>query len=316
MTTTDTLYTFLDSFRKSLPNTCACTQELGVTLYRTKTIAEIMRYIDPNHPNAVNHLVFDIDRDEGILAWDDNNCPIPNWACVNPDNGHAHLGYSLASPIHFNADSSRRAQRYGSVIQKALNLKLNGDPNYHGNLTKNPLSPYWPTAVFTDTAYELHTLAEHLDLDPKDLDLRRKVEPSGLGRNCSLFDSTRFFAYRLRRKSDQGWLDYSLFEWTIELHALGMNRQAFTIPLGDREVHSIAKSIANWTWNNMSPEGFKLWGDNRRAKSIRVRSARSEVRAERIREVAKTFPELSQPDIAKLVGLSPRTVWAALKGKV
>jgi len=314
MTTTNTVYNFLDSFRKSLPNTCACTQVLGVTLYRTKTVAELMRYINPNHPNSVQHLIFDIDRDVGILAWYDNNCPIPNWACVNPENGHAHLGYSLASPIHFNADSSRRAQRYGAVIEKALNLKLKGDPNYSGNLTKNPLSPYWPTVVFTDVAYELHTLADHLELDAKDLDLRKKTEPLGLGRNCFLFDSTRFFAYRMRRKDN--WLDYSIFEWTVETYALGVNREAFAEPLGDREVHSIAKSIANWTWNNMSLAGFKLWADNRRGKSIEVRSAKSKLRAERIREVAKIFPNATQRELASMLGISQWTVMTALKGKV
>ena len=317
MTTTDKEYTFFETFRKSLPNICACTNqigEFGVTLYRMKTVAEVMKYIDPNHPNAINHLVFDIDRDEGILAWDDNNCPLPTWACVNPDNGHAHLGYSLASPIHFNPDSSRKAQRYGAVVQKALNLKLKGDPNYHGNLTKNPLNPYWPTMVFTDIAYELDTLADHLDLDSRDLDLRRRAESAGLGRNCNLFDSTRFYAYRLRR-DPQGWFDFSWFAWNVECYAKGMNLESFAVPLGDREVHHIAKSIATWTWENMSPEGFKLWADNRRAKSIRVRSAKSEVRAERIKEVAKLWPNLTQIQLAKMLGLSERTIRLALTGR-
>jgi len=94
-----------------------------------------------------------------------------------------------------------------------------------------------------------------------------------------------------------------------------MNLESFAVPLGDREVHHIAKSIATWTWNNMSPEGFKLWADNRRAKSIRVRSARSEVRAERIREIAFMFPHLTQREIANTVGLSVGKVNQALKNR-
>jgi len=270
-----------------------------------------MRYIGPNHPNSVNHLVFDIDRPLAVLAWEDTNCPAPTWAAVNPSNGHAHLGYSLADPVQWNPDSSRKAQRYASAISVAMGRKLGADPGYAGALTKNPLNAYWPTVCFSDVAYELDTLGSHLELDGL-LDRRIRLPTEGLGRNCNLFDGLRLAAYAERR-SPQGWFSEEMFIDHIERLARGMNLE-FTTPLTTREVHGIAKSVAFWTWNNMSPEGWKMWGDNRRAKSIRVRHATSTERATRIRELASMFPDLSQRAIASMVGMTAMTVNRALKG--
>lgn len=298
-------------FRKALPHVCACTEELGVTLYRMRSIAEKMRYIGPNHLNSINYLVFDLDKPDSALAWEDENCPPPNIVTINPDNGHAHYLHALSTPVHFNAKSSRKAQRYLRAIQEALGEKLGADPGYSGNLTKNPLNPHWPSFCFQDVAYDLDTLACHLDLDHASMDLRRKVAPVGLGRNCTLFDGLRFFAYRERRRPE-GWLAYDFFRSVIEWRGLGLNME-FPTPLPTREVQGIAKSIAKWTWVNMSPEGFRAWGDARRNRSIMVRTNKSEIRAERIRELAREFPKATQRELAEMVGLSLGTINAALK---
>jgi hypothetical protein len=312
ITSSNADYTQLERFRQSLPRTCACTDELGVTLFRAKQIATRMRYIGPNHPNSIGYVPFDLDYNEAVVAWMDNNCPAPNFAQLNPDNGHAHFIYALESPVHFNPASSRRAQHYLGAVSVELGRKLRADPSYGGNLVKNPLHPHWPTVCFTDLAYELDTLAAHLDLEPKVLDLRRTLPAEGLGRNCTLFDRTRFYAYGERR-SPQGWFGYEFFRDIVEAHAQKLNLSLFPQPLNSREVHHIAKSISKWTWANMSPEGFKLWGDNRRAKSIRVRGSRSDERAERIRELAREHPEATAQELANMVGLSRRTVFYALK---
>jgi hypothetical protein len=303
-------YNQLALFRNSLPNICACTETLGVTLYRMKSIAEKMNYIGPNHINSINYLVNDIDKPDAALAWEDENCPPPNIMTINPENGHAHYLHALSTPVHFNPDSSRAAQRYLGAVDLALRCKLGGDPGYSGNLTKNPLHPHWPTFCFSDVAYDLDTLAAHLDLE-NTLDLRRKLPAEGLGRNCNLFESLRQFAYRERRKPE-GFLSFEFFQGVIEWRGFGLNLE-FPVPLPSREVQGIAKSIAKWTWANMSPAGFKLWGDNRRAKSLRVRHNQSEVRAERIRDLARTFPEATIRDIAKMVDLGKSTVARALK---
>lgn len=311
MATLDTVYHIQESFRESLPKICRCTDTLGVTLYRTRTVASKMRYIDPNHPNSIAHLVFDIDRPLAVLAHEDRNCPPPSWACINPENGHAHLGYSLASPVHFNPDSSRLPQKYLAAVSVALGNALGADLSYGHGLTKNPLNPYWPTYCFTDLAYDLDSLATHLDLA---FDGRRKPVAEGLGRNVTLFNETRFYAYKARRDASQGWLSLDFFIHHLFEVALGTN-QGFPQPLPTAEVKGIAKSVGTWTWEHISPQGFRLWGDNRRAKSIRVRHTQSEDRAQRIRELARTFPALTQRELAKLVGLTAMTVNRALKDR-
>jgi hypothetical protein len=310
MSTAKEEYTQLELFRNHLPNVCACTDALGVTMYRMRTIAEKMRYIGPNQPNSISYIVHDLDKPLSVLAWEDYNCPPPNLVTVNPDNGHAHYLHALASPVHFNPASSKKAQRYLGAVDVALGRKLGADPGYQGNLTKNPLHPHWPTICFSDVAYDLDTLSAHLDLDPY-MDLRRHLPAEGLGRNCRLFEGLRWIAYRERRCAAQGWFGFEFFLNFVEAQGHRLN-QEFPSPLGDREVHGIAKSIAQWTWDNLSPEGFRLWGDNRRAKSIRVRHAQSEIRAGRIRELAREFPAATQVQIAAIVGLSERSVRYAL----
>lgn len=313
MSTASKEYNQIELFRNNLPQICACTDELGVTLYRMKSAAELMRYIGPNQPNSINYIVHDLDKPLSVLAWEDHNCPPPNIVTINPDNGHAHYLHALATPVHFNPQSSRKAQRYLGAVDIALGRKLGADRGYTGTLTKNPLNPYWPAYCFSDVAYDLDTLASHLDLDPEMMDLRRHLPSEGLGRNCNLFDNLRFVAYRERRNAAQGWFGYEFFLTYLEGQARRFN-QDFPTPLGEREVHGIAKSIARWTWDNLSPEGFRLWGDNRRAKSIRVRAARSVVRAERIRDLAREFPEATYRELAEIVGLSTKTVQRAFRG--
>ena len=44
-------------------------------------------------------MLFDIDREGGALAWEDNGLPMPAWATINRENRHAHLAYALAAPV-------------------------------------------------------------------------------------------------------------------------------------------------------------------------------------------------------------------------
>src|SRR3954464_16001188 len=51
-----------------------------------------------NGPKYISYLVFDIDRPEAVLAWQDANLPRPTLIIENPFNGHAHYAYELATP--------------------------------------------------------------------------------------------------------------------------------------------------------------------------------------------------------------------------
>ncbi|MCV5707806.1 primase C-terminal domain-containing protein, partial [Escherichia coli] len=74
----------------------------------------------------------------------------------------------------------------------------------------------------------------------------------GLGRNCTLFDKTRRWAYRAIR---QGWPEYDQWLQACYERASAYNLQ-FALPLDENEVMGIAKSIAKWTECNFSKDLF------------------------------------------------------------
>ncbi|MFA0045102.1 replication initiation protein, partial [Vibrio sp. 10N.261.51.A1] len=67
--------------------------------YAPKTTAIKKKYLQVNQPKLVTYLIFDIDRQGGVLAWCDNDLPTPCWTSKNPENAHAHIAYRLKVPF-------------------------------------------------------------------------------------------------------------------------------------------------------------------------------------------------------------------------
>ena len=82
---------------------------------------------------------------------------------------------------------------------------------------------------------------------------RKSLPEYGLGRNCTLFEKTRLWAYKAIR---QGWPDYPAWLAACVDRASGYNAQ-FEQPLPANEVRHTAKSIAKWTHQHLSPAGFR-----------------------------------------------------------
>ncbi|EGZ6384543.1 primase C-terminal domain-containing protein, partial [Salmonella enterica] len=78
------------------------------------------------------------------------------------------------------------------------------------------------------------------------------VADYGLGRNCTLFDKTRKWAYRAIR---QGWPEYGQWMLACVERATAYNMQ-FSAPLDEKEVISIAKSISKWTYSKFTQQSF------------------------------------------------------------
>ncbi|MEY1614295.1 primase C-terminal domain-containing protein, partial [Escherichia coli] len=98
--------------------------------------------------------------------------------------------------------------------------------------------------------YTLDWLADSLDLSSAND--KEIVIDHGLGRNCQLFEQTRKWAYRAIR---QGWPAYEQWQQACFERAKAYNFQ-FLIPLDDKEIFGIAKSIAKWTYSKFSQESF------------------------------------------------------------
>lgn len=236
---------FRSIFYKNLPYKPYCTNELGAGLIiRQKKTAIQMPYIQHNPPCFITSLVFDIDRSDAYFAWSDANLPTPSWIAKNRLNGHAHVGYMLATPVCTTHNAKQKIIEYTAKIQQAYSLALGADKSYSGLITKNPCHNTWENHIFDVQPYDLSYLADFVELQELKTELK---EVSGLGRNCAMFDTVRFWAYKAIRAHLSDGFD----KWHSEVLEQAKNaNDAFIQPLPYSEVKATAKSIARWVWRN------------------------------------------------------------------
>ena len=263
----------LDLF-ESLPKRPYCMDEKpGYMLIRSKAIAVKKPYIQVNPPVTTIYFVFDGDKNDAALSWFDSNLPAPYWTTQNPENGHAHICYKLEIPLHTSEFSSIKAIKYAQAVYYAYALKMGADLSYSQLITKNPLHPQHRTTYWTKQAYSLDYLADFIDLPKK---LPKKLEVVGLGRNVTMFEKGRRWAYTAIR-------DYmhhhssSVWEHAVKTHLEAIN-STFEPPLPHSEVKATAKSIARWVWQRFSYGDFSEIQAKRGAKGGKkggiVRSAK------------------------------------------
>ncbi|EMN6592010.1 replication initiation protein, partial [Escherichia coli] len=159
-------------------------------------------------------------------------------------------------------DGKMKPLKYAAAVENALRKKLDADMGYSGLICKNPNHGYWKIAVWQPELYTLDWLADSLDLNAAND--KEIVADYGLGRNCTLFDKTRKWAYRAIR---QGWPEYE--QWLLACYerAYAYNLQ-FATPLDEKEVNGIAKSIAKWTYSKFSYDSFSEYVIRTHTKEI------------------------------------------------
>ena len=269
----------LDLF-DSLPNKPYCMDEVpGSMLIRSKAIAVKKPYIQVNPPLMTIYFVFDDDKDNSALSWFDADLPAPLWTTQNPESTHCHHCYKLEIPVCTSEFASIKAIKYAQAVYYAYALKLGADLNYSHLITKNPLHPQWRTTYWVDRAYSLDYLADFVDLPKK---IPKKLEVVGLGRNVTMFEKGRHWAYKAIR-------DYmhhnSSYDWerAVRTQIEAIN-SGFEQPLPYSEVKATAKSIAKWVWLRFSYGEFSAIQAKRGAKGGKkggtVRSAQYEPKRE------------------------------------
>ena len=236
---------FRSNFYQNLPHKPYCTDALGAGLIiRQKKMAIKMPYIQHNPPSFISSLVFDVDTSDAYFSWFDANLPTPSWISKNRQNNHAHIGYMLATPVCTTHNAKQKIIEYTAKIQQAYSLALGADQGYSGLITKNPCNSQWENHIFDVQPYDLGYLADFVELQELKTDLK---EVSGLGRNCMMFDTVRFWAYEAIRVFISGAPD----DWYAEVLKVAINaNDAFIQPLPYSEVKATAKSIARWVWRS------------------------------------------------------------------
>ena len=250
-------------------------------------------YIETN-PTCIQSLII-TDVDAGDVAGLPQLVGLPpeSWA-VRTRNmvGSGHIGYALTTPVVLTDAANRRPINLLARVEYGIRDVLGGDMTYAGRIMKNPLSPgvfqdtLWPQDV-TFPTYTLRELASSLaDLGalPSPGDPRPRA--SGVGRNVDIFDRTRAWSYRAIKRY---WSDGAA-TWGEVVHAkaailnLDLEREG-RIPLPDREILHLARSISKWTWSRFTPAIFseiqaqrvsKRWGQSVAAKLDRLNEALSD----------------------------------------
>ena len=237
-----------------------CSNDLRQGL-RIRTLKHAIKhkYIQANPPHLRVWSIHDCDYPGAALAWEDAGLPPPSWAAINPENAHAHLVWGLSAPVLVDSLHAREAPiRYLCAIEACMRELLRADHGFSGLITKNPAHPEWKLLRGPRIGYDLNELRDWLpdDLLQKHNPRRKKIEEVGLGRNVTLFDRTRHWAYRAIRKYWGGGLTgWNAWIVAVNTQALVYNGD-FAAPLDGKEVWWIAKSVAKWTWRNFTPQSF------------------------------------------------------------
>jgi hypothetical protein len=237
------------------PRVMLCTDDYDYGSYRRRQNQALKRaYIQPNLPFLHFRSVYDIDRAGGGMVWEDVGLPPPTWAAVNPTNAHAHLAYGITTPVYTCEAKNQRPLRYLHAIESGFKELLDADQGYTGNLTKNPLHRDWRTLWGPVKSYDLAYLADFVDLKRHSPLQGVKVAEIGVGRNVTLFNFTRSWAYRAVRKYER----YEPWYQAVLERCLARNGDfgGGDGPMNYNEVKAIARSIAKWVWSRFDFKAY------------------------------------------------------------
>lgn len=299
---------------KRLPRQMLVTNNLSLGLHsEEKTLGVRNRYIQINHQNLTKMMVFDVDNPVSLYDWKYLDIPVPNLIIINPKNQHCHMVY-LLDYSNFVCRSENGRLKDILIYQAIYNelcTRLNADPRYVQKIMKNPFHNSWNTQVLHDDTYTFEDFAKYVDFKSiksfegsvarSEKSFMREQE----GRNCTVFERTRFYAYAVLKSFNFGFSseDSQNFYNAVFNYAEDIN-QEFESPLGIREIRATVKSIVNWTlmhFGNASEkkefEKKDIWGDKSRANSIKTRSATKQKNIEKavaLKAEGKTITEICQ----------------------
>jgi len=313
--------TQLELFADSLPHKPYCSDEKGALQIRAKATAITRKYIQHNQPSLCHWLVYDYDKAGALEHIGQQHLPVPNIIATNPKNGYSHLFYKLANPVCTSELAHQKPLALLAKIDFVLTEQLDADRGYQGFISKNVLNAYWDVQEVNKEPWHLADFLDWLDLPKR---LPKRAQTQGLGRNSTMFETCRLWAYRQV-------LGYRLagckreFAEAVLAYCDGINN-SFPTPLNFAEVKSTAKSISNWTWKKYTGSGSmtseqweKYVADTHTPEKQRARQAKQvasrQEGTQKARQQAKEMKAggSTQKDISKALGVSEATICRWLK---
>lgn len=208
-------------------------------MIRARAIALNFDYVGLNQ-RRVAYLALDIDEPGAAIAHEFAGLPPPTITSITPESGKAHLLYELAAPVSISDYARQKPIALLKHVREQMTIALlpaGADAGYAHLMTKNPLSQRW-RVVANDVKYDFQELLEYLP----DRASRMPAKSTGEGRNCTLFDRLRTWAYpRVAAARAAG-----SERWHAALLAQAESMNTDGLPYS--EVKSTAVSVARWTW--------------------------------------------------------------------
>jgi len=214
------------------------------------------------YPHAIFRIVLDLDEP----TWWDAMDRIPPTLTIPNSQApwKAHIVYELEPPIWLSSPKAHEGQGNPFALVREVDALLRAyfgaDPAYNGLLGRNPLAH--PHLIGGGKLWDLPSLLEEL----RELTPRRRalayLDTATYGRNCTLFDHVRVFAYgvvAMYRGKPNG---FELFRQAVAYEAHRLNQELFRGhpqgPLPRREVEAtIVKSVSKWTFYRY--RGTRVW---------------------------------------------------------
>ena len=261
-------------------------------LTRTSRTQALNRRLIETNPTALTSLLaVDVDHPDALIRalWDRADW-LPTVVTENPGNGHAHAIWALTAPVATTEYAHRRPLALAAAVTEGLRRSVDGDPAFGGLITKNPLNQDWIAHWVTNHTYGLKELAGHLDdadlMPPASWRRARRRNPVGLGRNCTIFETARTWAYREARHH---WGDPDGLHRAIATTVRDLNA-GFSDPLPSSETRAIATSIHKWITTKS-----RIWKDGPatyEATFITIQSARGKKSGQKRRDISRQREEL------------------------
>lgn len=263
---------------------------------RTRSDALNYRLIETTAKQAPNCITLDFDHPQASWAvksavWEEGIIPEPSVTTVSRASGHAHIRYNLAGFM-----GTKAARDYRSDLAQRLRAVIGADARYTELLTSNPFHDAFITEWGTDHLYTLAELEPFAALTSSTQQATPKE--SGEGRNSTTFETVRTWAYK-QRKFHQHY-DSFLKAVNNEVHRFHDYFYPSEQQLKSSELHTIARSIAGWTWKHITQEGFSQLQAFRSSQAPHVKAAPERYRA----VLALTEAGLTAREVGKNMQLS------------
>jgi hypothetical protein len=323
-------------YKTTPPRTLCTNEDITMGRYRYGEIA-LDEYLHVQvNPRVIQYwLIFDID-DESAFSWEDNLLPVPNIIISGPsisklgktEEGGAHLLYAIQG-VTTSLRGRRKPIAFLKYVDQGMRVKLGADEDYTGPLCKNPLHPHWKTTYLHAHEYSLNELNDFLYKPKREYGHGFDWNSVANSRNCYLFHQLRFIAYKRINYARENWRFEDWQKHLFEVSESINNFDGFGLkkeyPLKYKELQSIAKSVASWTWQKYYPNhnrgvaGTWLYQipiqtialaqrEGARYTHQKRRKTSEELIKQAIRKLKDTGLKLTQKNIANETGLTRQTV--------